>query len=400
MNRDVWAKNVWEALHGRPGFTFSSPLVQLFHPHSGKGYALLKPTGTDRSDKTKDRWAEPFLEWLRFRGYFEGSAGWFTAGDLRLFCPIPADIPYDQFVATAAAFRELQLGGTAVKVDCRAILGLVRLLIEGAKSYRRPCRSIRGVWVTHYKDMGQAHTFMAMEQLAIPDWFSLRTAEQAKLWLRTLEVHETALRRLNDTHSDEFALLKQYRRTFQTRRDNSVKEFVEFLRDYGILLFRKRARDHWLLPQFPVESVSAILGQEPELRTILHNPGFLAAAAAVRSSTVGAQGARRNGRVDHREIRYGLLSDIHRADSLGRPQLLQEVFSFIASFNREGLRRRAAGVPSRLIENKEIRTFAALAERLPVHTRLGSLLCGIAVCRTGAAVTTESEPAQAQVVPA
>ena len=196
IRREEWAERVWESLHGRPDFVFSSPLVQLFHPHSAKGYALLKPSGTNRSDKTKDCWAEPFLEWLRFRGYFEGCAGWFTSRDLRLFCPIPADIRYDRFAAAAAALRDLRLGGTAAKIDCRVVLGLTRLLIENAETCRSPRQSIGGIWVTHYKDMGQAHTFMAMDRLAIPDWFGLRTSEDAQLWLRTLDQHDTVLRRL------------------------------------------------------------------------------------------------------------------------------------------------------------------------------------------------------------
>jgi hypothetical protein len=41
-------------------------------------------------------------------------------------------------------------------MDCRAILGLTRLLIERAESFRRPRKLVRGVWVTQYKDMGQA----------------------------------------------------------------------------------------------------------------------------------------------------------------------------------------------------------------------------------------------------
>ena len=96
MGREEWEASVWEGFHGRPDFVFSSPLVQLFNPHAAKGYALLKPSGTNRNDKTKDRWAEPFLEWLRYRGYFEGAPGG-SPRDLRLFCPIPADMHYGQF---------------------------------------------------------------------------------------------------------------------------------------------------------------------------------------------------------------------------------------------------------------------------------------------------------------
>jgi hypothetical protein len=241
MDRQQWAWTIWESLHGRPRFSFSSPLVQLFNPHAGKGYALLKPDGTDRGDKTKDRWAELFVEWLRYRGYFEGSAAWFPSGDLRLFCPIPAHIPYEQFAVAAAAFRGLQLCGTAVKIDCRALLALTRLLIENAKALRSPRQWVRGVRVTHYKDMGQAHTFIGMEQLAIPDWFELRSGDQARVWLQVLEEHDLAVRRLTDSHSDEFAL-KRYRGTFQMRWDESLAEFVLFLGEYGRLLFNRRSR--------------------------------------------------------------------------------------------------------------------------------------------------------------
>ena len=249
MKREQWERRVWECLHGQSEFVPASPLVQLFNPHAARGYALLKPSGTQRNDKTKDRWAEPFTEWLRFRGYFEGSAGWFASGDLRLYCPIPSDVPYAQFAGFAAEFRELRLGGTAVKMDCRALLGLTRLLIDRAETYRRPRTMIGGVWVTHYKDMGQAHTLMGMEQLAVPDWFELRTAQHAEAWLRTIEEHDVILRRLNDSHSDEFALLKQYRRTFQICSQGSIAEFQEFLMGYAMLLYKRRAQDRWELPQ-------------------------------------------------------------------------------------------------------------------------------------------------------
>jgi hypothetical protein len=400
MNREIWATRIWECFRGSSNFVCSSPLVQLFNPHAAKGYALLKPSGTNRKDRTKDRWAEPFIEWLRFRGYFEGSAGWFASGDLRLFCPIPADVPHAQLAATVAAFRDLRLGGSATKMDCRAILGLTRLLIERAQTYRRPRQWVRGVWVTHYKDMGQAHTLMAMEQLAIPDWFELRTSQQAQLWLQTLEEHDVVLRRLTDNHSDEFALLKQYRRTFQTRRQESIAEFVEFLADYGSLLFRRRARDHWLLRQFTVRGVNPILRRDPDLSMLLRNPGFLAVAAAIRSSTVSAQAARHNGRLDHREVRYGLLADIRRTEPRGRDELWTAVSSFLASYNKETTRRHAIGLPGTRIRNAEIEAFADVLKRLPSSVAAGTLLCGLASCRRNSSPSADVESALVQTVSA
>lgn len=136
MPRDDWARALWRAFEGRREFVCSFPLVQLFNPHAACGYSLLKPRGTRRGDKTKNRWAEPFHEWLRFRGYFDGCAGWFASSDLRLFCPIPGDIAYEQFAALAGSFRELRLGGTGMKMDCRAVLCLTRFLIQDAPMYR------------------------------------------------------------------------------------------------------------------------------------------------------------------------------------------------------------------------------------------------------------------------
>lgn len=400
MDRPEWSRRIWESFDRDAEFVFSSPLVQLFNPQAGKGYAMLKPRGTNRRDKTKDRWAEPFLEWLRFRGYFEGAAGWFTGGDLRLYCLIPANIDYNRFATVAFSFRDLNLGGTAVKMDCRGVLALTRLLINNAGSYRRPAESVRELWATHYKDMGQAYTLMAMDRLAIPDWFKLRTSEDQQLWLLVLEEHDRALRRLNDTHSDEFGLLKQYRRTFQTRRDQALAEFVEFVARYGTLLFRRRARDEWSLPQLTSVGVTELFSGNSELHKLLQNPGFLAVASAVRSSTVGAQVARRNGDADHREIRYGLLSEITRAGLIGKRELAELIACFIAGFNREGVRRRLCRIRSAAIRNEELGAFASLLEGLPSSVPVGSVLCAISTCLPHATLTPELDQPPVQAIPA
>jgi len=44
--------------------------------------------------------------------------------------------------------------------------------------------------------MGQAHTLMTMEQLALPDWFDLNAAQQGQRWLQTIEEQDVVLRRL------------------------------------------------------------------------------------------------------------------------------------------------------------------------------------------------------------
>ena len=392
MRRDQWEAKVWDCLHDQSDFMFSSALVQLFNPQAARGYALLKPSGTNRSDRTKDRWADPFVEWLRFRGYFEGSAGWFASNDLRLLSPVPSDVPYGQFAEIAAALRDLRLGGTGAKIDCRAVLGLTRLLIERSGTYRRPRRWIRALWVTQYKDMGQAHTVMAMDQLAVPDWFELRTSEHAQLWLQVLQEHDVVLRRLADNHSDEFALVKQYRRTLQQQWRESLSEFVDFLMNYGMLLFKRRSQDYWVLPQFSIRGVALILNRNPDFRKILRDSGFLAVAAALRSSTFAAQAVRHHGKPHHREIRYGLLNEIRRAGLLGKSELLAVIKLFVTAFNQEASSRHRSGLRAARIQDAEWKAFEVLLRGCPADVPVGSLLCALASCvRSESKVETESE---------
>ncbi|HKE26762.1 MAG TPA: hypothetical protein VKB88_30625 [Bryobacteraceae bacterium] len=400
LPRAEWSRRIWDCVNGGTRFLPSSPLVQLFNPQSARGYALLKPSGTNRRDKTKDTWGISFLEWLRYRGYFEGAAGWFTAGDLRLYCPIPADIRFDHLAAAASSLRSLRLGGSAVKMDCRAVLALTRILIEFAPHYRRPAESVRSIWVTHYKDMGQAHTVMASEQLALPNWFDLRSERQATLWLRTIEEHDTVLRRLTDTHSEEFALLKQYRRTFQARTDDSIQEFVSFLSEYGQLLFRLRTQDQWTLPQFKLETVTPILRRDTRLRNLLRGRGFRAVAAAIRASTMAAQARRNQGLLDFREVRYGLLAELRRAGSTGREALMQRIAAFIGEYNAETARRLSRGVPALRILDNEWEEFKSRMEALPGQITSAGMLVALAACIPEASVSRVPEAEEERVLTA
>jgi hypothetical protein len=342
---------------------FHSPLVQLFDPQSARGYALLKPLGTHRSHKTKNRWSRPFEQWLRYRGYFEGAAGWFAQGDLRLFCPAPFDISYERLVKVTQAFRQLRLGGTGAKMDCRAVLGFSKILIESCQRKRRPREMVSGLWVTRYKDMGQVHTVIGMDHLALPNWMDLNTDQDAQRWLSMLDEHDIALRRLTDSHSEELGLLQQYRSTLQMDRQEAIAAFVEFLANYGALVFRRRSQDQWTLPQLSLKSVTEIFDSSPECRVALEADGFAAVAGAVRSATFGAQGGRRRGDSDHREIRYGLLPHIRRAGYLGKHELLAVISEFISSFNSESIRRRRGGVRGSEIRGEELVAFSRIVDQ-------------------------------------
>lgn len=363
-------------------FFFESPLVQLFNPQAAKGYALLKPTGTDRNDKTKEKWSEPFNEWLRYRGFFAGCAGWFLGSKgehIRLYTPIPKEISFRVYRKVVEEFRDQPLAGSAPKIDCLGALRLARILIRQSPEFARPFRSISGIWVTHYQSLGQVRAVTAIDRLSMPNWFDLRSREDADHWLETLEEHDKVLRRLQDDISEELGLLKQYRRFLQAQRGEAESEFIGFLVAYGHHVFRLRGQGKWLLPQFTRERVEAIL--QPNYRQIIEDPGFQAVADALRSATVSAQVAKRKGG-DYREIQYGALPELRRKIAAGRDQFMRSVADFISGFNVESARRYEQGKSGYRISQDSFASFTKLMEQQNWET-VGSLLCAMATCKLG-----------------
>jgi hypothetical protein len=378
---DEWRKLVWAGFQGESGFPCDAPLVQLFNPQSAKGYALLKPTGTDRNDKTKEKWAEPFIEWLRYRGFFAGCAGWFLGSKgehVRLYCPIPGDISFEIYKGVAAEFRTQSLSGSAPKMDCLGTLRLTRILVERSEPLARPARRIRGLWVTHYQSLGQAKAVTSIDQLAVPDWFKMANAE---IWLETLNEHDTILRRLDDAISDELMLLKKYRRFLQQQEESALPEFVGFLSAYGQHIFRLRGQGKWLLPQFSAQRVEAILEGNQSYKDIIGNPGFQAIANALRSATVSAQAVKKN-HGDYREIQYGILPELRRKLSLGSDEFMRAVSEFLAGYNAESARRNEMGKSGSRVSEGEFAAFVELMDAAKADV-VGSLLCAMATCKLG-----------------
>lgn len=370
------------SLQNRDNFFFQAPLVQLFNPQAAKGYALVKPIGTDRNDKTKERWAEPFDEWLRYRGFFAGCAGWFLGSKgehIRVYSPIPSNIPFMLYRKVAEEFRAESLAGSAPKLDCLGALRLTRILIRQSPEFARPSRSISGVWVVHYQSMGRVPAVTVIDRLTTPNWFDLRTSSEAAQWLETLEEHDKVLRRLDDKVSEELGLLKQYRAFLQSQEREADLRFVEFLGAYGHHVFRMRGQGKWLLPQFTLGKVEAIL--QSGYKQVIEDPGFRAIADALRSATVSAQVAKRRGG-DYREIQYGALPELRRKIDVSRDDFMRAIADFVSTFNAESARRYEQEKSGYRISQDDFARFAELMEK-PNWEVTGALLCAIATCKLG-----------------
>jgi hypothetical protein len=391
----AWKRILREALEALakgevPKAPFDLDLVQLFSPHSAKGYARLKPDSTRRTDKTKDAWSEPFVEWLRYRGYFRSACPYFLGPNrehVRLLCPVPRHIGIRAYDAVVKELRKAPVGGSAPRIDCLGTLRLAELLIRKSPEFQTgflaPAALVSGLFIVQYQSMGNARAVTSMEQLALPDWFPLTSEADARLWLDTLDEHARIVGSLKDSNSDEMGMLIEYRRFLERRGDKAKMQLLIFMELYGIFLLRKRGQNQWRHRQFLVTHLEGILKNEPTYLDILKNPGFRAIAFGLRSATVSAQSRKRNKR-DYRDIRYDILPELRRKRTLpGKSAFLEAVADFVASYNAESARRLELGKDSGIkrITTDELQAFMELFDGQKDAALIGAMLCAYATCR-------------------
>jgi hypothetical protein len=374
--------------------------VQLFTPVAAKGYSRLKPDSTDRNDKTKEQWVDPFIEWLKYRGYFQVACPFFQgskAEHIRLLCPVPHDISHRALVAVAHELRTAGVYGGPPKMDALAVLRLADLLVRHSEEYhdpgaeifpglslqgKTPAEAISGVMVTHYQSLGNAKAVSAMSTIALPGWFRIENQHDAEDWLAILDEHQHVIRGLQDDHSDEIGLLIAYRRFLEQRGEMAVWSLVGFMEHYGPFLIRAREQNR-RVRSFRIDYFRRIvMGTAPQLTTILSDQGFQAVAAAVRRATVNAQAQKAMKKSDYREIRYDLLHELRRKRSLpGVAPLVETVSEFISQYNTENARRREMGKSApRNVTTEEFMAFAGLIEQYGASI-VGALLCAYGSCR-------------------
>lgn len=374
--------------------------VQLFNPIAAKGYSRLKPDSTDRNDKTKEQWANPFIEWLKYRGYFRVACPFFQgpkAEHVRLLCPVPQDISIHALQSVARELRKRGVYGGPPKMDNLAVLRLAELLVRHSEEYhdadaepfpglflrgKTPADAISAVMVTHYQSLGNAKAVSAMSTIALPSWFRIEIKGDAESWLAILDEHQRIIRGLQDDHSDEIGLLIAYRRFLEKRGETAIWSLIEFMEHYGPFLIRAREQNR-RVRSFRTDYFRRILmGAAPKLTEILEDFGFQAVATAVRKATVSAQAQKAMRRQDYREIRYDLLHEIRRKRSLpGVAPLVETVSDFISKYNVENARRREMSKPApRNVTTEEFSAFAALVEKYGA-SMVGALLCAYGSCR-------------------
>jgi len=380
------------------GLDWPASSVQLFSPNAAKGYSRLKPDSTERNDKTKEQWTDPFVEWLRYRGYFAVACPFFDgpkAENVRLLCPIPADISVGALKEVCGALRQAGVFGGPPKLDSLATLKLAELLITRSQEYasanpiaglfllrKRPSEVISGISVTQYQSLGSAKAVSSIATLALPGWLVINSRDDALAFLSILEEHQRVVRSLEDKHSDEIGLLIHYRRFLELRGEDSIRTLIDFMAAYGALIIRARGQGR-KVTQFSTQNFGRLVMQNAQrLADVLNDTGFQAVAAAIRSATVSAQAQKAMNRSDYREIRYDLLPELRRKSSLpGNAPLVQAISEFISKYNFENARRLELNKSAP--RNVTTEEFSSLVTLIDTHhaATVGPMLCAYGSCR-------------------
>jgi hypothetical protein len=407
--RNAVASSLANVIAGRPsGLTWNVNTVQLFTPTSAKGYSRLKPDSTDRNDKTKQKWTDPFWEWMKYRGYFRVACPYFQGqkGEhVRLLCPVPKDISVQALELVSRELRKRGIRGGAPKMDALAALRCAELLIRHSQEYhaldaepfpglqlsgKTPEAAISGVLITHYQSLGNAKAVSAMTTIAVPGWFRIQSGMDAQDWLAILDEHQRVIRGLYDDRSDEIALLIAYRRFLEKRGESALWALVQFMERYGAFVMKANGlkqgnRIRWVTRFTDQYFRRIVMGMNNQLMDIVKNPGFEAIARAVRQATVTAQNKRaRRDKDAWREVRYELLHDIHRTRQVPGNAFVECVSEFISRYNYENARRREVtkdiqAAPAN-VSDEEFKSFIGVVDRHGASV-VGALLAAYGSCK-------------------
>jgi hypothetical protein len=110
----------------------------------------------------------------------------------------------------------------AIQMDVLASLRYTQVLIDHYETARsgdlvaeflgHPATDlVHGMQMAFYKDMGNAIATMNLASINLPQWVKPETPEDFQALKEALNEHELIARSLDETHSDQYDLLKFYR---------------------------------------------------------------------------------------------------------------------------------------------------------------------------------------------
>jgi hypothetical protein len=339
----------WLTLIKQHGITAKENITasQTINPDQGKGANRAKADALTVGNQSSF-W---LLEAMKFAGVFVAALPRTVSGvkDRKTYVLLPKKIDFGTHRDIYTDFQEQLWPATAIKMDVLAALRYSHAFVKqflAAQTHVpgedfRPQNHVQGLATAYYKDLGSAVATMNMATINLPDWSAgLRGIAGARRLYELLEEQIAVIRVLDESKSDETALLHSYR-DFLSSRDPQLSAFFDFTNRYATYVMGKILRRQ-PVRHLTISSLEVIImsndqhrSQKP-LEPIIRTPGFQNIAEAIRRSTVIPQYQKRDDRSSY-EVRYGLGDKLKRKAHYPL-QFIQELSDFMHLYNQENAR--------------------------------------------------------------
>jgi len=315
--------------------------TQIINPGVGKGSHNSKMTGV-KEGNLDNFW---LMDYLRYAGMYTAGIPLVVQGgsDRKTYLPVPNQLTWNmasQRVFTI--FRDKMTASTPIKLDILSVFRYAAAYldqwVEAQKrskgfglSKGSPSDHARAIAVVSLKDMGSGHAVMGMNELNIPEWVQIETPADGARFQEIIKEHQSVVISLDEKHSDEHSLLRDYRRFLST---GELSTFLEFTRGFsGVTMSRLNEGSY--APQFTLPYLQEVLmAVRPDITPILQDSGFRAVAEAIRRSTVVPLVRQSRKQENLYDVRYGLGDKLMRA-SLDRNRFVRELTDFMFRYNQE-----------------------------------------------------------------
>ena len=356
----------WQKAVGKSNFNHMVTASQLFNPHMGKGQNRAKANKLTLSNE-KIFW---LLEFLKAVGLWAAAVPTINAGVRKTYILAPQEIEMSLHQRVFRRFRDRLRNEGVVKQDIVASLLYAEALLKHSIEDDTPdifadgriSKVVNGMGVATYQLLSaNSYTMMNLAFLGLPDWMpGIRTSEDARLYVDILQEHRERIRNLDESRSEEYALLQLYRDFLS---GNYLAPFYEFLVGYSSYLISALDRSRFYVKPFSETYLRRLFDMtNPTLAPILEDEGFRNVAYAIRMSTlVPLYLGRSTSRFD---IRYGLGQELMRKAQY-EDDFIQALSEFMQSYNDETMRvyERTKGAARRkLITTQDIECVVKLVD--------------------------------------
>jgi hypothetical protein len=375
--------------------------TQILNPISGKGVSAAK-TEIRSAGSIPGQLIDPFSEWMKLRGLWNGALLYRYEDDFKFFVIEPADMPADRIAEVRGSLKKLALWG-GVRLDIFATLECARFLIghsdvmQGDSGWFRmrrqmPRNVVAGLRQAYFKSLGTAAALMNDALLPLPAWFPIADEANAKAYLDIIEEaigDRGCLKSLQEKNSDDGRTLQQYREWLLT---GDLWDLLAFHHSFALHLVQRFGRKEWARP-FATENLTTLLTktyeEEHRVTGIIEDPGFQSVARALRNATIYALTLPNM----KREVRFGIAQKWKQKMKAGAEELVAAIADFVQDYNWETVNRLKG--KGHVVTTEELDSLLRLIT--PERTELvGSLLLAYGYARAPKVETSQPEEAAAQ----